>query len=136
MRPGALRQTPPLHVFGSWRRRVLAMSYNGFYKRRRGILEHLEAGAVSILETDSHDLLCLKANPFVGGVSHCPPEIYIGSARAIRACCPNGISERSIQRSLEKLEKLAWIKRWTTKGRRGNYPILVVRFVVTESSGK
>jgi hypothetical protein len=34
----------------------------GFYKRRRGILEHLEAGRISLLDLAVHDYLNLKAN--------------------------------------------------------------------------
>ena len=45
------------------------MSAAGFYKRRRGILEHLEAGRISLLDLAVHDLICLRANAVVGNGS-------------------------------------------------------------------
>ena len=111
------------------------MSAAGFYKRRRGILEHLEAGRISLLDLAVHDLICLKANAVVGNGSLYPPGVWMGSAAAIHALCPKQISNRSIRRSLDHLEKLGWIKRWKTVGRHGNYPILIARFSVHSVSG-
>jgi hypothetical protein len=91
---------------------------------------------VTILDTGVHDFFCLRANPIVGGDWNCPPDICFGSARAIGAHRPAGISERTIQRSLDKLERLGWIKRWVPKGRHGNYPILIARFAVADLSGR
>jgi len=102
----------------------------GWYKRRRGILEHLEAGKVSLLDSAVHDFLCLKANGVVGTATTLPPGICITSAAAIHALCPKQISERAIQRSLEHLESIGWIRRWNMRGKRGNYPILVCRLSV------
>jgi hypothetical protein len=34
------------------------------------------------------------------------------------------------------LEKLGWIKRWMKPGKRGNYPILIARYSVSDMSGK
>jgi len=112
------------------------MSYVGFYKRRRGILEHLESGKVSLLDTAVHDLICLRANAVIGNGSSLPPGVWKGSAAAIHALCPRTISERAIQRSLEHLERIGWIKRWLTRGKKGNYPILVCRYSVADLSGK
>ena len=111
------------------------MSAAGFYKRRRGILEHLEAGRISLLDLAVHDLICLRANAVVGNGSFYPPGVWMGSAAAIHALCPKQISNRSIRRSLDHLEKLGWIKRWKTGGRHGNYPILIARFSVHDVSG-
>ena len=107
----------------------------GFYKRRRGILEHLEAGTISLLDLAVHDYLNLKANLVVGSGSSLPPGVCITSATAIRATCPSQISERAIQRSLEHLEEIRWIRRWNVRGKRGNYPILVCRASVHDLSG-
>ncbi|MCZ6492195.1 MAG: hypothetical protein O7A06_16895 [Acidobacteria bacterium] len=112
------------------------MTGNGFYKRRRGILEHLEAGELSLLDLGIHDLICLKANAIVGNGSIFPPGIWYGSAAAIMAQCPCGeISERTVRRSLHHLEEIRFLKRWQTLGKRGNYPILVNRFSVRDLSG-
>lgn len=111
------------------------MSGNGYYPRRRGILEHLEAGRVSLLDTSIHDFLCLKANPIIGNGSSVPPGVCFTSARAIHALCPRTISERTIQRSLEHLEKNGWIRRWQKPGKPGNYPVLIARYSVRSLSG-
>jgi hypothetical protein len=107
----------------------------GFYKRRRGILEHLEAGTISLLDLAVHDYLNLKANLVIGGDSSIPPGVVITSAVAIHLTCPNQISEKAVQRSLQHLEKIGWIKRWNVPGRHGNYPILVCRGSVHDLSG-
>ena len=84
----------------------------GFYKRRRGILEHLEAGRLSLLDSGVHDYLCLNANQIVGNGSLTPPGEVRTSAAAIAAGCPRQYSpERAIRRSLERLEKIGFIKR-------------------------
>jgi len=108
---------------------------SGFYKRRRGILEHLEAGKISLLDLAIHDYLNLKANLVIGNSSAIPPGICITSSVAIHATCPRQISERAVQRSLEHLESIGWIKRWNERGKRGNYPVLVCRCSVHDLSG-
>jgi hypothetical protein len=99
----------------------------GFYKRRRGILEHLEAGTISLLDLAVHDYLNLKANLVMGGNSSLPAGVCKTSARAIQATCPAQISEKAIQRSLAHLESIGWIKRWRVQGKYGNYPVLICR---------
>lgn len=107
----------------------------GFYKRRRGILEHLESGRISLLDLAVHDYLNLKANLVIGNGFSIPAGVCITSARAIHATCPSQISERAVQRSLEHLRKIGWIKTWNIRGKRGNYPILVCRGSVHDLSG-
>jgi hypothetical protein len=108
---------------------------SGYYKRRRGILEHLEDGTISLLDLAVHDYLNLKANLVIGNGSSLPPGVCRTSAAAIHATCPRQISERAIQRSLEHLEGIGWIKRWNIRGKRGNYPVLVCRASVHDLSG-
>lgn len=108
----------------------------GFYKRRRGIVEHLEGGKINLIDLAVHDYLNLKANLLIGSGSSIPPGICITSAAAIHAVCPGQISERAIQRSLEHLQRIGWIKRWNVRGKRGNYPVLVCRGSVHDLSGK
>lgn len=107
----------------------------GFYKRRRGILEHLEAGTISLLNLAVHDYLNLKANLVIGGNSSLPAGVSKTSARAIHAMCPAQISEKAIQRSLAHLENIGWIKRWKVQGKHGNYPVLICRGAVHDASG-
>jgi len=108
----------------------------GFYKRRRGILEHLEAGTINLVDLAVHDYLNLKANLVIGSQSSIPPGVCVTSATAIHAVCPGRISEKAIQRSLQHLEQIGWIKRWNVRGEHGNYPVLVCRASVHDLSGK
>jgi hypothetical protein len=108
----------------------------GFYKRRRGILEHLEGGKISLLDLAVHDYLNLKANLVVGNGSSVPPGVCITSAAQIHTTCPRQISERAIQRSIEHLAEIGWIKTWRCRGQAGKYPILIARSNVADLSGK
>jgi hypothetical protein len=100
----------------------------GYYPRRRGILEHLERGTVSLLDSAIHDVLSLWADYRTG--------VCWASAEKLNVLCPADFSYKSIQRSLAKLERLGWIKRWVVRGKRGNYPILVCRYFVRDASMK
>ena len=111
------------------------MSYVGFYKRRRAILEHLESGRIGLLDLGVHDFLCQRANPMVDNGSALPPGVWFGSARSICALCPREADERTVRRSLQHLEELGWVKRWLIPGKHGNYPILVARLMVANSAG-
>jgi len=106
----------------------------GFYKRRRGILEHIEAGTIDLLESGIHDYLSLKANLLIGSPSSIPVGICFTSAPAIHAHCKR-VSERSIQRCLAHLEEIGWLKTFRTPNQRGNYPALICRASVHDLSG-
>jgi len=108
---------------------------SGFYKRRRGILEHLENGTIGLLDLAIHDYLCLKINAIRGSECSIPAGVVFTSSAAIYAVCPREVSERTVRRSLEHLDKIGWIKRWTTPGKHGNYPVLVARASVHDLSG-
>jgi hypothetical protein len=106
----------------------------GFYKRRRGILEHIEAQTVDLLESGIHDYLNLKANLLIGSPCSIPLGICLTSAPAIHVHC-RCVSQRTIQRCLEHLEAIGWLKRWPIRGKRGNYPVLLCRASVHDLSG-
>ncbi len=108
---------------------------SGFYKRRRGILEHLEAGTIGLIDLAVHDYLCLKINAIRGSDCSIPAGVCFSSSVAISAISSKEVSERTIRRSLEHLEKIGWIKRWTVPGKHGNYPVLVARASVHDLSG-
>jgi hypothetical protein len=108
----------------------------GFYKRRRGILEHLEAGTINLIDLAIHDYLNLHANLVIGSQSSIPPGVCITSAAAIYAVCGGQISYKTIQRRLRHLEKIGWIKRFNVPGKRGNYPVLICRASVHRLSGR
>jgi hypothetical protein len=77
----------------------------------------------------------LKANAVLGSGPY-PPGVWFGSAAAMRAMSPAQVSERSIQRTLARLDRLGLIRRWVSKGKHGNYAILVARHSVADRSGK
>lgn len=106
----------------------------GWYKRRRGILEHIESGTIDLLESGIHDYLSLKANLLIGSPCSIPVGICFTSAPAIHVHCPR-VSERTVQRCLEHMEQIGWLKTWKVPGRRGNYPVLVCRGSVHDVSG-
>lgn len=115
--------------------RRCARERRGFYKRRRGILEHLENGRIGLIDLAIHDYLNLKANLVIDPACSIPPGVCFSSAVAIHAICSKGATERTIRRSLAHLEKIGWIKRWIPRGEAGNYPILVCRSSVHDLSG-
>ena len=106
-----------------------------YYKRRRGILEHIESGRIDLLESGIHDYLLLRANLVIGSDCTLPAGICLTSAPAIHAHCRR-VSERTVQRILDRLEKLDFIRTFKTPGRRGNYPTLLCRGSVHDLSGK
>jgi hypothetical protein len=99
----------------------------GWYPRRRGILEHLDTGSISLLDLAVHDFLCLTADYRTG--------VAWSSSEKIHALCPAEINSRAIRRSLSKMENLGWLKRFCVRGRRGNYAIVIARYFVRDASG-
>jgi hypothetical protein len=105
------------------------MSYGGHLKRRRGWLDHLQEGRVTLLESAVHDIIGLLADKSTG--------ILFGSARALAARCGAGdVSDRQARHLLESLEAKGYIKRFTTPRAHGNYPILVNKYEVTFGAQK
>lgn len=98
----------------------------GWYPRRRGVLEHLESGLISLLDLAVHDWLCLKADYKTG--------VCIGSARMLYDLTQRReVSYRTIARSFAHLEAIGWIKRFRVQGEHANYPILISRFSVRDA---
>lgn len=97
---------------------------NGFLKRRRGILEHIQEGKITLAEHGAHDVIGLLADKRTG--------IWFGSARAFAANCGAGdVSERQARHLLESLEVKGYIKRFPRRRAHGNYPILINKYEVT-----
>lgn len=108
----------------------------GFYKRRRGALEHIEAGAIDLLDDGIHDYLSMKANLVIGSGYKLPAGVVMTSAVALHSRC-KCISERTIQRRLNHMEEIGWLKfsPWRIPGKRGNYPVVICRASVHDLSG-
>lgn len=108
----------------------------GFYKRRRGAVEHIEAGTIDLIEDGIHDYLSLKANLVIGNGYRLPAGVVSTSAPALHAYCKR-VSERTIQRLLNHMEEIGWLKfsPWRTPGKRGNYMVVICRASVHDLSG-
>ena len=106
-----------------------------FYRRRLGAGDHIKSGEISFFDDGLHDFICMKAQHQVGNGSPVPPGVWIGSARTLWFLTCRQDEERKIRRSLEKLERLGWIKRWHRQGETGDYPILINRLVVRDQDG-
>jgi hypothetical protein len=98
------------------------------------VLEHIEPGLIDLLEDGIHDYLNLKANLLIGSDSSIPVGFVFTSAPAIHAHCKR-VSERTIQRILEHLEEIGWIKTFRAPNQRGNYLTLICRASVHDLSG-
>jgi hypothetical protein len=108
----------------------------GFYKRRRGVLEHIDAGTIDLLDDGIHDYLSMKANLVIGNGYKLPAGVVKTSAAALHAKCKR-LSERTIQRRLNHMEEIGWLKfsPWRTPGKRGNYVVVICRASVHDLSG-
>lgn len=96
----------------------------GWIQKRRGAVEHLRDGRLSLLQYGAHDLILALADIETG--------IWWGSAKALAANCGAGdISEREARHLLESLEKKGYIRRFSKKRGHGNYPILVDKFEIS-----
>jgi hypothetical protein len=111
------------------------MGGQGFYKRRRGIKEHIWVGTIDLLESGIHDFLLLQINVFIDGDFPIPAGVLFTSALAIHAHCKRRVSLRTVQRILRRLELLGWVRTWPNLHKRGNYPVLICRAAVYDAAG-
>lgn len=96
---------------------------SGFVPLRRGLLDHMIQGKMSPLELGIYVAILLKADHRTG--------VWWGSAASLGFIYP-GIDRRYAQKCLFRLEENGYIKRFRSEGKRGNYPMLVNRFVATD----
>jgi hypothetical protein len=93
---------------------------NGFIQSRRGLEEHLDASRLSLFEAGVYLLIHLQANYESG--------IWVGSAPKILATAPRGTDLRNVQRAIERLREIGFLKVFHTHGQRGNYRALINRY--------
>lgn len=96
------------------------MTMTGFIKIRRGIEEHLIAGTIGFFETGIYVAMHLQADFRTG--------VWVGSAPRLAATAPRGASLRDIQRAMERLAEIRFIRVFHTPGSRGNYRVLLHKF--------
>jgi hypothetical protein len=102
---------------------------NGYTQKRRGAVEHLRDGRLTLLEYGAHDLVLALADKKTG--------IWWGSAKALAAHCGAGdVSERQARHLLESLESKHYIRRFAKKRGHGNYAILINKYEVTFGAHK
>ncbi len=100
----------------------------GHIQLRRGIQDHLRAGKVSLLQLGVYTHLLLCADFKTGMQSNSAIHIHYSTGQQDPI--------RNIQRALEHLEKEGYIKRFIIKGKKGDYPILIHRYEVTDGALK
>ena len=89
---------------------------------RSGILEHLTHGKLGFEELGIYTTIHLQANFSTG--------IWWGSAPKLLAAAPRGTSLRKVQRGLENLGEIQFIRSFQKHGARGNYPVLIDKYDV------
>ena len=101
---------------------------DGYIQLRRGLTEHLRAGRLNLFELGVYAHLLFCADFRTG--------IQLNSAIHIYYSTGQQDPIRNIQRALECLEKAEYIKRFIVKGKKGDYPILIHRYEVTDGALK
>src|SRR5215470_2571744 len=92
----------------------------GFIKIRRGIQEHLVSGRIGVAEVGAYLIMHLQANFETG--------VWVGSAPRLLATAPRGRSLRDMQRAIERLAEISFIRVFHEQGQRGNYPVLIHKY--------
>jgi hypothetical protein len=95
---------------------------NGFAIVRGGILDHLVAGRLGYPELGIYTVIHLQADFRTG--------IWWGSAPRLLATSPRGASIRDVQRWLQTLKRIRFLRPFHKHGERGNYPVLIDKYFV------
>jgi hypothetical protein len=102
----------------------ITLNSSGYVPKRRGVLEHLNDGRLTLQQYGAYDVLILLADKATG--------VWFGSAKALAANCGAGdIAERQARHILESLESKGYIKRFPKRRAHGNYPIAIDKYQVT-----
>jgi hypothetical protein len=101
----------------------------GFLQLRRGIEVHLLNGEISFTDFGVYTTMLLQADYRTGQ--------WIGSAPRLAATATRGANLRAIQRSLEQLQLIGFIKVFRASATvRGNYKVLIDKFEPTAGPHK
>jgi hypothetical protein len=92
----------------------------GFVKIRRGLEEHLVSGQLGFLEAGVYLAIHLQANYETG--------VWVGSAPRLLATAPRGTNLREVQRAMQRLCQIGFVKVFHTHGKRGNFRALINRY--------
>lgn len=97
---------------------------DGYVQLRRGILEHIDKGLMTYSQAGVYVCILLQADRKTG--------IWWGCALKLQAHGPVGNDLKAMQRCLAYLQARGYIKCLREHGRRGNYPILINKYLVTD----
>jgi hypothetical protein len=89
---------------------------------RSGIVDHLVSGELGFLGLGVYTMIHLHADFRTG--------ICRTSAPRLHATAPRGISLREIQREIENLTRIRFLRPFHVQGARGNYPVLIHKYEV------
>ena len=98
------------------------MNSSGYAILRSGILEHLVAGRLGYPELGAYATIHLQADFRTG--------IWWGSAPRLLATAPRGTSLRDVQRWMQTLTRIRFLRPFHRHGERGNYPVLIDKYDV------
>ena len=100
----------------------------GYYPRRRGLLDHVKKGRLSLVDNGLHDILCQLADPETG-------YVWTNATDLASRC---NYSRKFIQQYLRRLERKGYIKRFAVRRSKKHYPLLINSFECTRGahSGK
>ena len=87
---------------------------------RGGVLDHLITGRLGFFELGLYVIVHLQADFRTG--------IWWGSAPKLHASAPAGTSLREVQRGLQRLAKIGFLRPFHKHGARGNYPVLINKY--------
>ena len=92
----------------------------GFVQIRRGLEQHLIAGSIGLFEVGAYLVMHLQADFETG--------IWTGSAPRLQATAPRGASLRDVQRAIERLSQIKFVRAFHVQGQRGNYRVLIHKY--------
>jgi hypothetical protein len=92
----------------------------GFVQIRRGLEQHLISGSIGLFEVGAYLVMHLQADFETG--------IWTGSAPRLQATAPRGASLRDVQRAIERLSEIKFVRVFHVQGQRGNYRVLIHKY--------
>jgi hypothetical protein len=94
---------------------------NGRFAIMRDLQDHLIAGRISALDVGIYTIIHWQTDFRTG--------LWWGSAPKVHATAPRGMSLRDVQRSMETLTAIGFLKPFRKHGQRGNCPVLLNKYL-------
>lgn len=100
--------------------RHMAKRRSGRFIVLRDIQDHAIKGDLSLFDLGVYSVVHFQTDFSTG--------VWMGSAPRVHATAPKGAALRDVQRSMEHLEELHFLRSFRTHGQRGNTPYLVHKY--------